>query len=1268
MRLGKDKQAILLIAFLLLSASLWGQAGKSYKYQLDGNLQKIDVLTSNHLIEINYSISELNIESILNENGSFYKVSIPDHTPGSIPGKPELPVFSRLISIPEGSEYKVKISEVRSSRIIPSRKKIKGILFPVQESETKEFQQKKPEFVIDKSLYSATGIISSDTVRIESLGTVRNKKLAVLYVSPVRYNPHSNLLEVITSMKIEILFSYPESIDSKSLISKSTLFNKSLEKGVLNYDPGDVIPGYSDQPVKMVIITDTAFRQHLEPFIKWKTQKGYKLQVLYKGAELAGDTYTQLKDTLTKIYNASSDTNPAPEYLLIIGDVSRIPYYGTGNVTDMYYGEFDGDGDYIPEMFIGRLPVADTTELKSVVKKLIQYEKFEFADTNKFYSQAIVSAGCDASYANTMNGQIKYAISNYLTPENKIEEHHFYYFSDLSGNDPEAGVALLARKDSIINYINEGVSFINYTGHGVTDGWSRIDIKVADTAKFTNKNMYPFIISNACQTSQFEDPYSFGNRLVVSDNKGAIGFIGCSNDSYWNEDFYWSVGLGTVSANPTYLETGMGSYDRLFHTHDESPSDWYFTMGQINYAGNLSVSTSTSRWKKYYWETYNLVGDPSVIPIIGIPDSFNIILPDTLPNGITSFSTDIPPFAYIAVSHFDTLWDASYASPSGSVVLDMPGLSNDSCMVVITGQNKVPIIKTIYFSDVTDEFINLTLTSINDSLENNDGLADFGETFYLNLLVSNLGLTDAHELYAKISSTSDWITIISDSAYIGTLAARSDMVLDNDIEITISDDVPDKEVITINLVLKDLNSENHYTIDICAHAPVLEIISCTMDDSMFGNGDYIADPGENYNLVFKVRNYGSSDISGDFYVISQNSDLNIIDTEVKSGILKFGEITNIPISVKLSETVSSGSFIAVSSTLDCTPYNVTKDFTFRVGKIRESFEEESFSIFPWINISSKPWIITETDSYDGSISARSGAITHNGSSSLVIRTEYVQADSIKFLYKVSSEYNYDFLIFKLNDVEIFRKSGEISWEKKAVSVPEGYNKMEWIFSMDGAIVSGSNCAWIDLIDFAESGSVNYIQKDLQVLKISTPVQKDIYRVEPVTASILNLGSDTINGFWLAYEINDNYPIKEFFGNSIIPYGDTVKVSFKTKADLSKYGIYKINAYGVDNNDDYIINDTASITIENTEIIDALRIFPNPFINQFTIIINSRVSDKLKISITNAAGVNLYNDEEEIFIGKNEIIISDIRLIPSLYYLNLRGESINKTVPLLKITK
>ena len=72
------------------------------------------------------------------------------------------------------------------------------------------------------------------------------------------------------------------------------------------------------------------------------------------------------------------------------------------------------------------------------------------------------------------------------------------------------------------------------------------------------------------------------------------------------------------------------------------------------------------------------------------------------------------------MSHFDTLWDASYASNSGTVVLNMPGLSNDSCLVVITGQNKVPVIKTIHFSNIKKEFINLTASNIDDSKGNNN--------------------------------------------------------------------------------------------------------------------------------------------------------------------------------------------------------------------------------------------------------------------------------------------------------------------------------------------------------------------------------------------------------------------------------------------------------------------------------------------------------------------------------------------------------------------
>lgn len=1260
MRLGKDKHAILLAVSLVFAASASGQTGKSYKFHLDGNVQKSEVIVGNQSVIINYSISDVSVESITNNTGTYYRISIPGHIHSAVPGKPELPVFSRLISIPEASGFKIKISNVRSVKINPSGKKIEGLLYPAQESETKDFQQTKPDFKFDKAAYATRGYIPGDTVSIELLGILRKNRLANLYISPVRYNPHSNILEVITSMKIEIIFSNSVSLTSKSLSTQSALFGQSLDKGVLNFNPGQVVPGYSDKPVKMIIITDTAFKKQLAPFIRWKTQKGFKLKILYKGTGLAGNDYIHLKDTLTRIYNTSTANDPAPEYLLIIGDVNRIPYYGsggTGNTTDMYYGEFDGNGDYIPEMYVGRLPVADTAELRTAVSKIIQYEKFQFADTNKFYTRAIASAGYDADKADYMNGQLKYATTIYLTKTNNINEYHFNY--------PQSYTA----KDSIIKLINKGASFINYTGHGEALGWLHVNIKSPDIQLFKNKNMYPFVISNACRTAQFNLPTTFGNRMLLTAGKGAIGFIGCSNDSYWNEDYYWAVGPCTPSANPTYETSGLGAYDRMFHTHGESPSDWYFTMGQINYAGNMAVSASNSPYKKYYWETYNLIGDPSVIPILGNPQSFNISLPDTLPNNLKSFSLNVDPFAYVAVSHFDTLWDASFASNSGSVVLKMPGLSNDSCLVVITGQNKLPVMKTIHFSNIHKEFLNLTANAINDSQGNNNNLADFGESVFLKLTLSNLGLTDCHNLYAKISSSSEWITITSDSVSIGTLSAGTSKITTNDLGIKVSDNVTDLGIATIKLVLKDQLTEKHYTIDICIHAPQLQIINCMMDDKTTGNGDNIPDPGETFKLIFKVRNQGSSDISGQFGISSSDQDLSIVDPSVKSGVLKFGEITDIPVLVKLSPTSPSGSFVSVSALLDCNPYIVNRDFTFRVGKIRESFEASSFNVFPWINISSVPWVISPSVSYDGNLSARSGAISHNGITSLAIRTVYTKDDSLSFYYKVSSEPNYDLLSFKLNDVELFKSSGEVPWTKKVIAVKAGLNKMQWSYAKDNTISVGSDCAWIDMIDFAKTSTVSYIKRDLKVARIVVPRNNDQYGQETISVKVLNMGKDTLNGFNLAYEINDRYPpVEQFFNAKLVPFGDSVTVSFKQKTDMSKYGKYKIVTYGLDNNDDYLYNDTLTANLENTLITETLSVFPNPFTDKLTITINSQSADRLQISITNASGMELYEIEKDIISGNNSFTISGLNLIPSIYYLNIRGTTTNETVPILKITR
>lgn len=1256
MYIGKEDKAYIIVFFLIFSVSVFGQSGISHKYHFDDKGQKTDVKSDDQSLTINYSLSEINIDNLTNSNGSFYRVSIPGHSPSSGSGTPELPVYSRLIVLPEGCSYSIRISDVKSISIKPSEENFKGLLYPAQESQTKQQEPSRTDFKIDKKLYKTRGFIKGDTVTIEKIGKVRGRQLATLSISPVRYNPVSNILKVVTSMKITINYTGSISSMTKSASSESLLFAETLDKGILNYYPSDLITGYSDKPVEMIVLTDTSYRKFLQPLFTWKKQKGFRIHVLYAGEGLAGKTYSEIKESITKIYNTSKSEGHPPEYLLIIGDVAKIPYYGAGNLTDMYYGEFDGNGDYIPDMFIGRIPARDTSSVKSVVKKLIQYEKFQFADTNTFYRRALATEGKDVTYGDYMNGQIKYAVTNYLTTGNKINEFHFYY--------PDG----YTKKDSILKLISGGLSFINYTGHGSSSAWLHLDIKSSDVKTLNNSNMYPFIISNACRTAQFSDTTSLGSKMLTAADKGAIGYIGCTNDSYWDEDFYWAVGVGTPGNNPQYSNTGLGAYDRLFHTHGESASDWYTTMGQVNYAGNMSVSASTSNKKGYYWETYELLGDPSVIPIIGTPSAFTTSVPDTLPNDIKTLSFTTDPFAYVAVSHFDTLWDARFAGPSGSVMLSMPGLSNDSCLVVITGQNRKPLIKTVYISTVAKEYINLTDSGLNDSKGNNNGKADFGETISLNLKINNLGLTGASNLTASITSTSPWVTINKNSTVIGNLPATSETVLDDALELTIDNDVPDLGIITVDLDLKDSKTEKKYKIDITIHAPKLEIVNCYIDDTGYGNGNYIADPGETFNLVFQVRNLGSSNTSGQFSVESQENDFTVLNQNIKSGTLQFGGITEIPVTVKLAENAGFGEYIPLSSTLDCNPYIVNKDFAFRVGKVRESFESSTFKVFPWINLSQIPWTISRDFSADGILSAQSGAIGHNGSTSLIIRAFYPENDSLKFLCRVSSEENYDYLAFNLNDTEVARRSGEVPWEKISVAVPAGLNKMEWVYKKDNSVSKGADAAWIDLIDFSSSVPMKFISRDLEVARIVTPVQKDVYGMEPVTVKILNPGIDTINGFNLGYTVNNRAPVMQHFDDKLVPYHDSLTVTFERRADMDLNGIYDLSVYGSNNDDDYQHNDTIRVNLVNSEIEETIYVYPNPFNDRLYINLNSKTEGKVRVSIANSAGMKVVDLDEYLVEGENQITIDTGFLSPSLYILTLNGMNYTKAVPLIKMRK
>ena len=74
----------------------------------------------------------------------------------------------------------------------------------------------------------------------------------------------------------------------------------------------------------------------------------------------------------------------------------------------------------------------------------------------------------------------------------------------------------------------------------------------------------------------------------------------------------------TATAWP-YEATGIGAYDGVFHDHGEADHLWYVTNDAVVFCGNLAVTEAGSSRDEYYWNIYNLLGDPSLATYMGVP-------------------------------------------------------------------------------------------------------------------------------------------------------------------------------------------------------------------------------------------------------------------------------------------------------------------------------------------------------------------------------------------------------------------------------------------------------------------------------------------------------------------------------------------------------------------------------------------------------------------------------------------------------------------------
>jgi len=141
------------------------------------------------------------------------------------------------------------------------------------------------------------------------------------------------------------------------------------------------------------------------------------------------------------------------------------------------------------------------------------------------------------------------------------------------------------------------------------------------------------------------------------------------------------------------------------------------------------------------------------------------------------------------------------------------------------------------------------------------------------------------------------------------------------------------------------------------------------------------------------------------------------------------------------------------------------DFSFGVPRCSvEGFETGDFNKFPWENISNAPWsIITSEEKHSGTYSAQAGTHSYYKYSTLKLTLDCISGN-ITFCRKVSSDFDYDYLIFYIDREEKGRWSGEEDWAEMSFPVTAGRRTFEWTFS-ESRKSARKDSAWIDDIVF-----------------------------------------------------------------------------------------------------------------------------------------------------------------------------------------------------------
>lgn len=1054
------RKILLFSAIIFIAGMVFGAPGQQINLK-KSNITRLELL-QNSVSGFVFQTSFQNLDAALvsNTHGNFVQITARGFGKSYQIGNPDLPVRGNLIEVPIGAGVEINIVSYDVEIIKLNELGLSQKLMPAQPSLSKSDDPENAGFVVNSDVYSNNGFYQNQMAWYEESGIMRGVRVGNVFVSPFRYNPVENILEVYNNMVVEVKFTNADQkATSDAKARYYSPFYSQMYKGMLNYQ-GETKAINQHFPVKYVIVSHRMFETTLQPFIAWKQKKGF--QVIVKYTDEIGTTTAAIKTYLQGLYTSATETNPAPSFVLLVGDVAQVPVYNgvsDSHVTDLYYFCYDGASDRVPDVTYGRFSASTVAHLQSQIDKTLEYEMYTMPDAS-YLDEVVMVSGVDAGHAPTYgNGQINYGTTYYFNTAHDITSHTYLY--------PASG----SSASQIIANISAGVGYGNYTAHCSPSGWADPSFETSNIPGLQNAHKYGLLVGNCCQSVQFDDNECFGEAILRAVNKGAIGYIGGSNSTYWDEDYWWGVGFGPVSANPTYAQTTLGAYDRTFHEFGEAEADWSVTQGQMLIGGNLAVEQSTSSRKLYYWEIYHLMGDPSLMPYMSQAETMEVEYMSQLIIGLNSLTVVAEPGALVALSLNGNLLASAITNESGEAILEFESFTEPcTADVVVTKSNRQPYIGTIGVIPGNAPYVLYNHVNINDAQGNNNQMADFGETVLLDLSLTNVGNVATDNMTVKIRTSDPYVAIIDSTESWGTLNGHDTLEIAGAFSVQVNEMIPDQHKVVFEVVAMDVLQEEWISkFNIILNAPVINLSHFTVNDQQGGNGNNRLDIGEPARISIDAGNIGHAVLNNAVCELSSSlSQIHILNPVCTLNPLTLEGSQAASFVLIVDPATQTGTVVDLVFTINAGEYTTSLTIVKKLGELLEDWESGNFAGFNWNTNYTNTWNIVNQGAYQGNYAAKSAPIGHSQDARFAINLDVLANDTVSFYKKVSCEESsgstfYDYLDFSIDGVSKAKWAGESDWEKVWFIVEEGAHQLAWKYKKDESFTQGGDYAMVDLI-------------------------------------------------------------------------------------------------------------------------------------------------------------------------------------------------------------